>query len=263
MAAFLREAPALLGHDAHEHAPPVAPRRRRATSSGTTPPPWARSSTRCARCTTRSSPAAVRSTWSATVARGKMLVRERLEALVDPGTPVLELCPLAGLHTGDPVGGGVVVALAEVAHTQCLVIANDPTVRGGTTSPTTIRKLLRAMDVAEENRLPLAAPGGVRRGRPAPPGRRLRARRRAVPPPDPALGAGHPHRLRRVRLLHRRRRLPPRHERLHGHGRGPGPRLPRRAAARQDGHRRGGRRGGAGRGAHARRDLGPVRLPGP
>ncbi len=87
--------------------------------------------------------------------RGKMMVRERLEALVDPGTPVLELCPLAGLHTGDPVGGGVVVALAEVAHTQCLVVANDPTVRGGTTSPTTIRKLLRAMDVAEENRLPL------------------------------------------------------------------------------------------------------------
>ena len=88
-------------------------------------------------------------------ARGKMMVRERLEALVDPGTPVLELCPLAGLHTGDPVGGGVVVALAEVAHTQCLVIANDPTVRGGTTSPTTIRKLLRAMDVAEVNRLPV------------------------------------------------------------------------------------------------------------
>jgi acetyl-CoA carboxylase carboxyltransferase component len=53
------------------------------------------------------------------------------------------------------VGGGVVVALAEVSHTQCLVIANDPTVRGGTTSPTTIKKLLRAMDVAEVNRLPL------------------------------------------------------------------------------------------------------------
>ena len=88
-------------------------------------------------------------------ARGKMMVRERLEALVDPGTPVLELCPLAGVQTGDPVGGGVVVALVEVAHTQCLVIANDPTVRGGTTSPTTIRKLLRAMDVAEENRLPV------------------------------------------------------------------------------------------------------------
>ncbi len=88
-------------------------------------------------------------------ARGKLMVRERLEALVDPGTPVLELCPLAGLHTGDPVGGGVVVALAEIAHTQCVVIGSDPTVRGGTTSPTTIRKLLRAMDVAEENRLPV------------------------------------------------------------------------------------------------------------
>jgi acyl-CoA carboxylase subunit beta len=87
--------------------------------------------------------------------RGKMMVRERLEALVDPGTPVLEICPLAGLATGDPVGGGVVVALAEISHTQCLVIANDPTVRGGTTSPTTIRKLLRAMDVAEINRLPV------------------------------------------------------------------------------------------------------------
>jgi acyl-CoA carboxylase subunit beta len=88
-------------------------------------------------------------------ARGKLLARERLEALVDPATPVLELCPLAGLETADPLGGGVVVALAEVAHTQCLVIANDPTVRGGTTSPTTIKKLLRAMDVAESNRLPL------------------------------------------------------------------------------------------------------------
>jgi acetyl-CoA carboxylase carboxyltransferase component len=88
-------------------------------------------------------------------ARDKMMVRERLEALADPGTPVLELCPLAGLHTDDPIGGGVVVALAEISHTQCLVIANDPTVRGGTTSPTTIKKLLRAMDVAEFNRLPL------------------------------------------------------------------------------------------------------------
>jgi len=87
--------------------------------------------------------------------RDKMMVRERLEALVDPGTPLLELCPLAGLETDDPLGGGVVVALAEISGTQCLVIANDPTVRGGTTSPTTIKKLLRAMDVAETNRLPL------------------------------------------------------------------------------------------------------------
>jgi len=89
------------------------------------------------------------------LSRGKLLARQRLEALVDPGTPVLELSPLAGSQTEDPLGGGVVVALAEVSGTQCLVVANDPTVRGGTTSPTTIKKLLRAMDVAEQNRLPL------------------------------------------------------------------------------------------------------------
>lgn len=87
--------------------------------------------------------------------RGKLLARERLEALVDPGTPVLELSPLAGVETADPLGGGLVVALAEVSGTQCLVVANDPTVRGGTTSPTTIAKLLRAMDVAETNWLPV------------------------------------------------------------------------------------------------------------
>lgn len=64
-------------------------------------------------------------------ARDKLLARERLEALVDPGTPVLELSPLAGVETNDPLGGGLVVALVEVSGTQCLVIANDPTVRGG------------------------------------------------------------------------------------------------------------------------------------
>jgi acetyl-CoA carboxylase carboxyltransferase component len=89
------------------------------------------------------------------VGRGKLLARERVEALVDPATPVLELSPLAGLGTDDPLGGGLVVALAEVARTQVLVLANDPTVRAGTTSPTTIAKLLRAMDVAETNRLPV------------------------------------------------------------------------------------------------------------
>ena len=87
--------------------------------------------------------------------RDKLMVRERIELLVDPGTPLLELSPLAGLGTQDPLGGGVAVALGEVAHTQCLIVANDPTVRGGTTSPTTIKKLLRAMEVAGDNRLPL------------------------------------------------------------------------------------------------------------
>ena len=118
---------------------------------------------------------------------------------------MLELCPLAGLHTGDPVGGGVVVALAEVAHTQCLVIANDPTVRGGTTSPTTIRKLLRAMEVAEENRLPvllLVESGGADLPRQAdifvPGGEQFRRLTQLS-------RAGDPDRLRRVRLVDGRR----------------------------------------------------------
>ncbi len=89
------------------------------------------------------------------LARGKMLVRDRIEALVDPGTALLELSALAGVQTSDPLGGGVVVAIGEVSSTQCLIVGNDPTVRGGTTSPTTIAKLLRAMDIAEANRLPL------------------------------------------------------------------------------------------------------------
>ena len=71
--------------------------------------------TRCGRCTTSVLAGGGAQYVERHRARGKMMVRERLEALVDPGTPVLELCPLAGLHTGDPVGGGVVVALAEIA----------------------------------------------------------------------------------------------------------------------------------------------------
>ena len=195
-------------------------------------------------------------------ARGKMLVRERLEALVDPGTPVLELCPRRPAHRrprrrrrgGRPGRGGPHPVPGYRQRPDRARRHDEPDHhpqapachgRGGGEPP------------------PAAAPGRVRRGRPAPPGRRLRARRRAVPPPDAAVGAGHPDHLRRLRLVHRRWGLPPGHERLHGHGRGPGPGLPRRTAAGEDGHRRGGRRGGARRRAHARRDLGPVRLPGP
>ncbi len=185
--------------------------------------------------------------------RGKMMVRERLEALVDPGTPLLELCPLAGLETGDPLGGGVAVALGQVARTQCLIIANDPTVRGGTTSPTTIKKLLRAMDVAETNRLPLVLlveSGGADLPRQAdvfvPGGEQFRRLTQLS-------AAGHPDHLRRLRVLDRRGRLPPGHERLHGHGRRAGPGLPGRPPAGEDGHRRGRRRGGARR----RRDARP------
>ncbi|MGB9305123.1 MAG: carboxyl transferase domain-containing protein, partial [Mycobacterium sp.] len=87
--------------------------------------------------------------------RGKLPVRERLALLVDRHGFLLELSPLAGWGTTDPLGGGLVTAVAEVCGRAVLVIANDPTVRGGSLSPTSITKTLRAMDIAETNRLPV------------------------------------------------------------------------------------------------------------
>jgi acyl-CoA carboxylase subunit beta len=88
-------------------------------------------------------------------ARGKLLARERIELLVDPDSPFLELSPLAGYGTGYPVGGSVVTGVGVVCDTECVLIASDPTVRGGSTNPWTLRKVLRASDIALRNRLPL------------------------------------------------------------------------------------------------------------
>jgi acetyl-CoA carboxylase carboxyltransferase component len=87
--------------------------------------------------------------------RGKLPLRERLALLVDRHGFVLELSPLAGWGTTDPLGGGLVTAIAEVCGRAVVVIANDPTVRGGSLSPTSITKTLRAMDIAHTNRLPV------------------------------------------------------------------------------------------------------------
>jgi acetyl-CoA carboxylase carboxyltransferase component len=87
--------------------------------------------------------------------RGRLLVRERIDLLLDPGSPFLELSPLAGWGTEDPVGGGIVCGLGLVEGVECLVSANDPTVRGGSSSPTTIAKSLRAQEIARVNRLPM------------------------------------------------------------------------------------------------------------
>jgi acyl-CoA carboxylase subunit beta len=88
-------------------------------------------------------------------ARGKLLARERIELLVDPDSPFLELSPLAGYGTGFPVGGSVVTGIGVICDTECVLIASDPTVRGGSTNPWTLRKVLRASDIALRNRLPL------------------------------------------------------------------------------------------------------------
>ena len=88
-------------------------------------------------------------------ARGKLAVRERVELLIDPDSPFLELSPLAGYGTGFPVGGSGVNGIGVVCGTQCMISASDPTVRGGSTNPWSLRKSMRSMRIAIENRLPL------------------------------------------------------------------------------------------------------------
>ncbi|WP_099025289.1 acyl-CoA carboxylase subunit beta [Mycolicibacterium palauense] len=88
-------------------------------------------------------------------ARGKLTARERIEALVDPDSPFLELCPLAAYGSAFQVGASMVIGIGVVEDTECLIVANDPTVKGGTSNPWTLRKILRANKIAFENRLPV------------------------------------------------------------------------------------------------------------
>jgi 3-methylcrotonyl-CoA carboxylase beta subunit len=88
--------------------------------------------------------------------RGKLLARERVERLCDPGSPFLELSPLAAedLYDGAAPGAGIVTGVAVVHGRRCVVVANDATVKGGTYYPVTVKKHLRAQEVALHNRLP-------------------------------------------------------------------------------------------------------------
>jgi len=88
--------------------------------------------------------------------RGKMPVRERIERLLDPGSAFLELSPLAanGLYDDEAPGAGIVTGLGRVEGTTCVLVANDATVKGGTYYPLTVKKHLRAQEIALENRLP-------------------------------------------------------------------------------------------------------------
>ena len=87
--------------------------------------------------------------------RGKLLARERIELLLDPDSAFLELSPLAAWGTEFPVGASVVVGIGVIEGVECLVVANDPTVRGGASNPWTLRKSFRAAEIAAANRLPL------------------------------------------------------------------------------------------------------------
>jgi len=88
--------------------------------------------------------------------QGKLPVRERIDALIDTGSPFLELSPLAGLglYDDETPAGGIVTGIGRVAGREVMVVANDATVKGGTYYPITVKKHLRAQQVALENRLP-------------------------------------------------------------------------------------------------------------
>jgi 3-methylcrotonyl-CoA carboxylase beta subunit len=88
--------------------------------------------------------------------QGKLTVRERIDRLIDPGSSFLELSPLAalGVYEGDTPGAGIVTGVARVANQDVMVVANDATVKGGTYYPLTLKKHLRAQQIALENRLP-------------------------------------------------------------------------------------------------------------
>ena len=88
--------------------------------------------------------------------RGKLLVRERIEAIIDPGSPFLELSSLAAwdMYNGEAPGAGIVTGIGRVSGVEVMIIANDPTVKGGTYYPETVKKHVRAQYIAEDNYLP-------------------------------------------------------------------------------------------------------------
>ena len=191
--------------------------------------------------------------------RGKLLPRERIELLLDPDSPFLELSPLAAWGSDFAVGASVVTGIGVVEGVECVLIANDPTVRGGASNPWTLKKTLRAMQIARENRLPLinlVESGGAdlptQKDIFIPGGQIFRDLTRLSAAGIPTIAA-------RLRQLDGRRRLRARHERPRRDGRRRREGLPRRAAAGADGHRRGGRRGGARRRRHARPGQRPRR----
>ena len=90
------------------------------------------------------------------VARGKLLPRDRVQMLLDPGTPFLEIAPLAAhaMYGGDAPCAGVIAGIGRVSGVDCIIVCNDATVKGGTYYPMTVKKHLRAQEIAMQNRLP-------------------------------------------------------------------------------------------------------------
>ena len=219
---------------------------RRATSSARTATRWRRSSPSCARAPRRRrGRAAARSTSSGTAQQGKLPVRERIERLLDPGSPFLELSPLAafGMYDDDaPARRASSPASAASPAARWSIVANDATVKGGTYYPMTVKKHVRAQQIALENRLPcvyLVDSGGA-----------FLPLQAEVFPDREHFGRiffnqarmsaeRHPADRRRDGLVHRGRRLRAGDVRRDRHRQGHRHDLPRRPAAREGGDRRG------------------------
>src|SRR5690349_17675693 len=90
------------------------------------------------------------------VARGKLLPRDRVDGLLDPGSPFLELAALAadGMYDDECPGAGMIAGIGRVSGRECMIVANDATVKGGTYYPITVKKHLRAQEIALQNHLP-------------------------------------------------------------------------------------------------------------
>src|SRR5882757_2962674 len=90
------------------------------------------------------------------VDRGKLLPRDRVDGLLDPGSPLLEIAPLAtdGMYDDECPGAGIITGIGRISGRECMIVGNDATVKGGTYYPITVKKHLRAQEIAGQNRLP-------------------------------------------------------------------------------------------------------------
>ena len=184
------------------------------------------------------------------VARGKLLPRDRVMNLIDPGSPFLELSPLAafGMYDGDIHAAGIITGIGRVEGRECMIVANDATIKGGSYHPMTVKKHLRAQEIARENRLPciyLVEFGGAN----------LPTQTEVFPDREhfgrifynqaTLVVAAHSADRRGDGLVHGRRRLRAGDVGRDHHRQEPGHHLSRRPAFGEGGDRRGGERGGS------------------
>ena len=197
--------------------------------------------------------------------RGKLTARERVDRLVDPGTAFLELNALAAweLYDGDAPSAGIVTGIGVVEGRQCVIVANDATVKGGTYYPLTVKKHLRAQEVARAEPLAMHLPRRLRWRFPPAAGRglpRSRPLRSHLLQPGAPVGARNPADRGRHGLVHRGRRVRPGDVGRDRDREGDRHDLHRRPAAREGGDRP----GRNGRGARGRgRPHTPLRGRGP